>query len=293
MHLQRSAWWSFLLAIVLVNVIGAALGAEPSCECSKGLPYSLFAFDNGLGGIAEPAKVLKELGYGGMGASGLNISPLVQQYQAAGLKVFSTYFNAMVDQTPGYEPQLKTAVEQLKGTGVVLWLTLRGGKPGENDDGAAAVVREIAALAEPSGLQVALYPHTGFYAATTADALRVARKVDRKNVGVSINLCHELMTGGQDKLDETIRDAMPLLFMVSINGADRKQPGYGWDHLIQPLGRGDFDVYRFLKKLKAAGYRGPIGLQCYAVAGDKAENLRQSMKAWKDYSERLAGEETK
>ncbi|MGO8745869.1 MAG: hypothetical protein ACLQNE_07750 [Thermoguttaceae bacterium] len=49
-------------------------------------------------------------------------------------------------------------------------------------------------------------------------------------------------------------------------------------------------VCGFLRKLKAAGYRSPIGLQCYAVQGDKRENLRQSIKAWKGYSSCLATE---
>ena len=75
---------------------------------------------------------------------------------------------------------------------------------------------------------------------------------------------------------------------MSINGADVKQPGYSWDRLIQPLGQGDFDVCDFLKKLTDAGYRGPIGQQCYAVKGDPVENLKQSIKAWKEYSARLA-----
>jgi sugar phosphate isomerase/epimerase len=98
------------------------------------------------------------------------------------------------------------------------------------------------------------------------------------------------MTDQGAKLDETIREVAPYLFVVSINGADVKQPGYSWDRLIQPLGRGDFDVCGFLRKLKAAGYRGPIGLQCYAVPGDKLENLRQSIKTWRKYSARLAAE---
>jgi sugar phosphate isomerase/epimerase len=126
--------------------------------------------------------------------------------------------------------------------------------------------------------------------ATTADALRLVKQADRQNLGATINLCHELMTDQGPQLDATIRAAAPYLFLVSINGADAKQPGFSWDRLIQPLGRGDFDVGGFLKKLKAAGYRGPIGLQCYAVKGDAAENLRQSSGAWKEYSARLAAE---
>jgi len=284
-HHQRTFPWALLSAAILLAMLnGTAPAAEP------GLPNPFFVFSNGLGGIADPPKVLDELGYAGVGISGLNVLGAVQQYERAGLKVFNTYVGCRLDKTPAYDPQFKQAIEELKGTGVVLWLTVLGGKYGQEDDKAGDVLREIADLAATSDLRVALYPHAGFYVATTADALRLAKKADRKNLGVSINLCHELMTDQGPKLDETIREAAPHLFVVSINGADVKQPGYSWDRLIQPLGQGDFDVCSFLAKLKAIGYRGPIGLQCYAVKGDKLENLRQSIKAWNEYRARLGAE---
>lgn len=278
---------TLLLAAVVWLPTGST-GAEPPAAGSQAACcWPLFAFDNGLHGIPDPPRLLKELGYAGMGASGLKVGGLIRQYQQAGLKVFSTYVGCTLDKTPAYDPQFKEAIGELKGTGVILWLTVLGGKHGQEDDKAAAVVREIADMAEPAGLRIALYPHTGFYVATTADALRVAKKVDRKNVGVTINLCHELMTDQGPKLDATIREAAPNLFLVSINGADVKRPGFGWDRLIQPLGRGDFDVCAFLRKLKDAGYQGPIGQQCYAVKGDAAENLKQSMAAWRTYCAQL------
>jgi sugar phosphate isomerase/epimerase len=283
-----------LLAVAVGTAIPAAgaespasPGAKPEC-C-----WPLFVFDNGLHGIQDPPKLLKELGYAGMGASGLEIGGLIKQYQAAGLRVFSTYVGCHLDKTPAYDPRFKTALREWKGTGVILWLTVLGGKYGQDDAKAVAVVGEIADLAAGSGLRVALYPHTGFYVATTADALRIVKKADRKNLGATINLCHELMTDQEANLDATIREAAPHLFLVSINGADSKQPGTGWDRLIQPLGRGSFDVCGFLKKLKAAGYRGPIGQQCYAVKGDPVENLKQSIRAWREYCARLAVAEPK
>jgi sugar phosphate isomerase/epimerase len=281
------------LIVVAIGMASPAAGAEspasPGAKSRECWPF--FAFDNGLHGIQDPPKLLKELGYAGMGASGLKIGELIKQYQDAGLKVFSTYVGCHLDKTPAYDPELKEALREWKGTGIVLWLTVLGGKYGQDDAKATAVVGEIADLAEGSGLRVALYPHTGFYVATTADALRVVKKADHKNLGATINLCHELMTDQGPKLDATIREAIPHLFLVSINGADSKRPGTGWDRLIQPLGRGNFDVCGLLKKLKAAGYRGPIGLQCYAVKGDSAENLKQSIRAWREYCARLAATE--
>ncbi len=284
--MQYSRSISIALAVLLGAVLWLprhAMGAEPAAAAC----WPFFVFDNGLHGIQNPPKLLKELGYAGMGASGLKVGDLVKQYEQAGMKVFSTYVGCQLDKTPNYDPQFKEAIAELKGTGVILWLTVLGGKYGQEDEKAASVVREIADLAEPAGLRIALYPHTGFYVATTADALRVVKRVDRKNVGATINLCHELMTDQGPKLDATIREAAPHLFLVSINGADVKRPGYSWDRLIQPLGRGDFDVCAFLQKLKEAGYTGPIGQQCYAVPGDAAANLKQSIAAWRRYCVRL------
>jgi hypothetical protein len=37
----------------------------------------------------------------------------------------------------------------------------------------------------------------------------------------------------------------------------------------------------------AAGYKGPIGLQCYQVPGDIEDNLRRSMAAWRKFQDRM------
>ena len=156
----------------------------------------------------------------------------------------------------------------------------------------SAGVRELADVAAEVELKVSIYPHSGFYAATAREAVRIVKQVDRKNVGVTLNLCHELMAGNADEMPQIIDEVAPYLSVVTINGADHKKKGQkmGWDRLIQPLGQGSFDVYGHLKKLKAVGYGGPVGLQCYGLKSDPAVHLKQSSEAWKAYSARLAAE---
>ena len=91
-------------------------GAAPAAE--SGLPNPFFVFSNGLDGVQDPPKVLKDLGYAGVGVAGLNVIPAVKQYEKAGLKVFNTYVGCRLDKTPAYDPQLKKAIQELKGTGV-------------------------------------------------------------------------------------------------------------------------------------------------------------------------------
>jgi sugar phosphate isomerase/epimerase len=275
--------------------------AAPTAEEARKLELTnpFFAFDNGAGrGKLPPAtqaKMLAELGYDGIGYTGTGgIPAMLEALDGEGLKMFSTYVGATVGpQGPSYDPGLKHAIEQFKGRDVCLWLFIRGGKPSgdEHDEQAVAMVREIAAMAADAQLRVVLYPHVGFYVARVEDALRIAEKVDRENVGVAFNLCHFLKLDDEKNLEGLLGRAMPRLFLVSINGADGGDTiRMGWDRLIQTLDQGDFDVYLFLKALRRLGYDGPIGLQCYGIRGEPRENLRRSMAAWQDFVRRMADE---
>ena len=268
--------WGLLLSVTL----GQGLSSGEAKQVRKNL---FFAFDNGVGrgqwSIAQQADILKELGYTGIGYTGTNDLPeRLRLFKSKGLRVFSLYVPCYPDREEAYSPQLVEAMQQLDGTDAMLWLTVQGKT---TDQQAVRVLQELADAARPHGVKIALYPHFGLYVATTEDALRLAKLADRQNLGVSINLCHELRSGNGAKLSEIVKAAAPHLFLVSINGADNEG---GWDKLIQTLDRGAFDLRPFLKQLKTVGYTGPVGLQCYNVKGDIRENLKRSMKAWSKLS---------
>lgn len=249
-----------------------------------------FAFDNGVGrGIwtsEGQAKCLAELGYAGISyQDDKQLDARLASFAARGLKIFNLYVPCYVDKDPAFSPELLTTIDRLKGTGVDLWLTVQG--RAEDDTNAVKAIRELADRAAQSGVRVALYPHAGFHVATLDDALRVLSKVERDNIGVTFNLCHELKAGNAARFDALLEQAAPHLYYVSINGADHEGD---WNRLIRPLGEGDFDVYGVLKTLKTLGYAGPIGLQCYNVQGDTRKNLEKSMAAWNGYQERLQSE---
>jgi len=120
------------------------------------------------------------------------------------------------------------------------------------------------------------------------DAVRVAEKVNRRNVGATFNLCHWLRVDDEKNMQSLIKLAMPYLFVVTINGAD--SDGEDWKELIQTLDRGSFDMHRFLTTLSDCGYTGPIGLQGYGIGGDAYDNLKRSMNAWRQLSKRIAAD---
>jgi sugar phosphate isomerase/epimerase len=242
--------------------------------------------------LAQQAELLKELGYDGAGHLWLgNVPERIQTLEAAGLKLFQIYFR--VEVTPGsrqpYDLSVKGILPLLKGHDTQLAALVTGGKPSDEsrDPRAVEVLREIADLAKSNGVKIALYPHVGDWLESVEDALRVAQKVDRQNVGIMFNLCHWLRTDPQRNYRPLLERAGPKLFAISINGADEFDTQPGWSRYIQPLDRGSFDLQAFLRTLRQVGYTGPIGLQCYGLSGDAREHLARSMAAWRQLNQKL------
>lgn len=253
-----------------------------------------FVFDNGL--PAQPPTttdtrldLVKSAGFDGLSWR-VDVPETVGQIldgaKRRGLKVHAIYANIdLKDGRPVLDPRLKEIITRCKGAGTVIWPTITS-KDFKNsdpagDDIAVAGLRELAGLSEASGLRVAIYPHVGLWCHRVEDALRLAKKVNRPDVGLTFNLCHALMDGAEDRIPALLEEVAPHLLVVSINGADSHAAERTWPHLIRPLGQGTYDVGIVLRKLEALGYKGPVGLQCYNVTGDPAVHLPASVAAWR------------
>ena len=129
-----------------------------------------------------------------------------------------------------------------------------------------------------------MYPHQNFWLEKVEDAIRLAEKSNRRNVGIIFNLYHWLKTDKPANMQTILAKASPYLLAVTINGTSEAGS-------IETLDKGTFDLYKFLKALKQVGFTGPIGLQGYGIGGDIRENLRRSMQAWRELSQRLAAED--
>jgi sugar phosphate isomerase/epimerase len=189
--------------------------------------------------------------------------------------------NIAPDKEP-YDKRLKEYMPLVKDRGVQFLLIMNGMKPSDpaGDERAVQIVRELADIAKPSGAEMLLYPHVNDWLETIEDCVRVAKKVDRPGVGVMFNLCHWLRASKDRDYESRLKAAMPYLKSVSINGAEEWDTEKGWAKYIQPLGRGNFDMGRFLKTLHRLGFKGPVGLQCYGIGGDVKDHLKESLDAW-------------
>ena len=241
---------------------------------------------------AECAEVLAELGYAGLGGRPATAKAHAAALQAKGLVFFNGYHVANFAYGEAQlSADLTQAVEDLAGTGGTLWLAINkvqfpaGMKmpPEYGDTVVVPQLRQLIAYATPKGVKVSLYPHAGFWAAQFETCARVAAKVDSPSLGVTFNLCHWLKVEGSERDPlPLIKDALPRLNFITINGADvGDTQKLGWDKLIQPLGRGTYDVGAFVSKARAAGYRGPFGFQGYGIKMEPKELLRETMEGWK------------
>jgi sugar phosphate isomerase/epimerase len=277
----------FLLTALIVLATAAA--------CAETNPF--FVFDNGLSSenlktIGAQLDLVQEVGFNGLSWRTDSLERVQQVLAGAnqrGLKVFVIYVNLdLKDRKLVYDPRLKEIIPLCKGTDTMIWPNItskqfKNSSP-DGDEIAVAGLRELADLCETHGVRIALYPHVGLWLHRVEDALRVVRKVNRKNVGLTFNLCHALSDGAEARIPALITEAAPHLFVATINGADSGAAKGGWARIIQPLDKGTFDVGAVLKQFKAVGFKGPIGLQCYNIKGDPKTLLTGSMAAWRKMS---------
>jgi sugar phosphate isomerase/epimerase len=281
---------TFQTAMLWLTLASAAGAAEPAAY--PFFPFCIDWHDAKKRTFEEQAAMLKELGYAGVGHIWLDkVAERIKSLDDAGLKLFQ--ITMTVDVGPGktpYDPRFKDVLALVKGRGVQFALLVNGMKPSDPsiDPHAVQILREMSDLARDTDAQLLLYPHLSSWVERIEDAVRVADKVDRPNVGVMFNLCHWLRVDKSRDYKPLLKLAMPRLWAVSINGADEFDDKPGWEKYIQPLDKGSFDVGKFLRTLKELGYRGPIGLQCYGIGGDARDHLARSMNAWRSLSKHLA-----
>lgn len=284
---------------IVMAVLGQALamdGAAAGLAAREAVPAKrpFFPFcidwhDAKKRGFAEQAVMLKELGYDGVGHIWLDkVEERLATLDAAGLRLYQITMQVSLapDKPPYDQARFRQVLEAVKGRGVQFLLIMNGAKASDaaQDGRAVEIVREMAELAKPGGSELLLYPHTGDWIERIEDAVRVAKQVDRPNVGVMFNLCHWLRVSPDRDYRTRLAEAMPYLRAVSINGADERDDRAGkpnWERYIQPLDSGSFGQAAFLKALRGLGFSGPVGLQCFGIGGDAREHLARSLAAWK------------
>lgn len=243
-------------------------------------------------------QLLKERGYGGVMLS-LKDDPnrwkhlpvYLEELKKAGMHL--TAIHARFYLEDGTYPQvIKDNLPLLKGSKVVLVPSVGSrSKMDRKDPKAVAIavkiLREMSDDAKKYELGgIAPYMHIGNWIETIQDNVRIAKEVNRRNVGVMFHLHHWQAVGGREhaKLKADLLAAKPYLLIVVIQGTDIDKA----THKI--VGEGTFDMVPMIKALREMDYRGPLGTMGYTQAGDIPGKLKSASKAWeKIKAESLAG----
>jgi len=267
----------------------------------RSLKNPFFIFNNGMNKQGQPfipydeqASILKKYGFDGIEHRETEgILELKDALNKNGLKIFADYMKIDIDQQEPYLPEWKQVIPKLKGTGIILWVHIHSAKYKPSDAAAdeliIPILQELADFSKPYGIRLAIYHHAGFIAEKAEDSYRIASKCNRENIGSVFNLCHFLKTDSEVNLENVINLTLPKLFAVSISGADAGDTrNMNWDRLIQPLGKGTFDVYRVVELLVDKGFKGPIGVQCFNLKEAPETYLKQSSEAIKAFKQKYS-----
>ncbi|MCP4451296.1 MAG: TIM barrel protein [Planctomycetes bacterium] len=289
----------------IIVVLTSLMCASPVFGQAKQLDNVFYCFNNGIRtlpnapkSLADQASLIKKIGFDGLsGHIGDDYWARRKALDNAGVDMPEIYWGMtlMDDGHIEYKEGIKEIIKDSKDRNLLVALFLNAktymNHKSEGDKIFAGGIQALADFAAPYQVKVAIYPHANNYSETLAHSVKMAKQINRRNVGVIFNTCHLLKVEGEEGWKEKAQKALPYLFMVSINGADAGDTQkMGWDQLIQPLGEGTFDTYALVKFFKDNGYHGKFGLQCYNIKQDCKAALTQSMDTWRAYQTRYAEE---
>ncbi|NIP96147.1 MAG: sugar phosphate isomerase/epimerase, partial [Akkermansiaceae bacterium] len=177
-----------------------------------------------------------------------------------------------------YPQVIKDNLPLLKGSKVVLVPSVGSRTKMDRRDPKAVgmavrILREMSDDAKEYDLGgIAPYMHIGNWIETIDDNVRIAKAVNRRNVGVMFHLHHWQAVGGRkiEKLRADLLAAKPYLMIVVIQGTDRDKA----THKI--LGEGSYDMVPLVRVLREMDYRGPLGTMGYTQRGEIPAKLERA-----------------
>ena len=233
-------------------------------------------------------KLLKERGYGGIMLSlkddpgrWKNLPAYLEAMEEHGTRLTAIHARFYIED--GTYPQvIKDNLPLLRGTKVILIPSVgsRTKMDRKNPEAVAMAVRILREMSDDAKKYdlggIAPYMHIGNWIETIDDNVRIAKAVNRRNVGVMFHLHHWQAVGGREitKLRADLLNAKPYLMIVVIQGTDQNKA----THKI--LGEGDYDMVPLVKALREMDYRGPLGTMGYTQKGDIPAKLTRAYIAW-------------
>ena len=143
----------------------------------------------------------------------------------------------------------------------------------------AKVMSDAAAYAQNKGIKLAMKPHGGISGASS-EILRVIKAVNHENFSIWYDAGNIIYYTGKDPVAEIDSIA------EHITGFCAKDCGEPKGDVMIQFGLGKVDFISVFKKLKSAGFNGPVMVECCKV-GQTPEETMANARANREFLERV------
>ncbi len=214
------------------------------------------------------------------------LATLKQKIAARGLKVNMTALRVQAAK-PLAEAIADTRkqIENAKTVGVEFALTFGEDKP-ENYANYFKIMSDAAAFAQERGIKLVMKPHGGG-SGSSAEILTAIKTVNHANFKIWYDAGNIIYYTGKDPVEELkpivqhVTGFCAKDCSVEVDAAGKRKP----DVMIQ-FGAGKVDFLPVFKTLKAAGFNGPLMVECCKIGATAAETTANA-KANREFLEKV------
>jgi len=158
------------------------------------------------------------------------------------------------------EPRLLTAFQACAEIGIPVVNIGPGGKAGDEDSLRASIelMGKLAARAAGYGVTLCVKAHVGAAIYSTPTTLRAMAEISSPGFGIDMDPSH-IYRAGEDPV-EALRQVVRGVKHIHIRDCVPREGGPGAPEL-QACGRGNIDLFGYVRVLAEAGYQGPVDLE--------------------------------
>jgi sugar phosphate isomerase/epimerase len=258
-------------------------------------------FFNSLGVYLWNARceILSELGFDGTyltlwsEAAWANLEEARHSRERFGIEVAGIYWTLDLDDRGGANSLFAEALRDEKRVAEAtrFEIAIVGSEQfGVEDERLAHWLGQILDAAQERNLEIALYPHAGFWLETLEQATQIAQRFAHEHLQVVFCGYHWFDAQGErgrKYLQRSLEDAAPFLSSANLCGSTARRENGRRACSIELIGRGELDNFAVLSALRGVGFSGWLGLQGFGIGGDAYANLRESIANLRDVLARV------
>ncbi|MFD2727139.1 TIM barrel protein [Hyunsoonleella rubra] len=258
---------------------------------AQGIDKSLYAFDFKMDSLTIPqrAELFDKLGYSGTTFIVKNDKQIkklqdylkTEAFSSGKLSIPVVYFPFNSSNDSEKENKLWRKALSALPKGTDLWVIIL--KKDATKEKTLALLKNMTTEAQKSSRNIVIYPHDNCFIESAEEAIPYIEELNAPNLYLTLHLCHELRAGNGNRLLDVAIKSAPYLKFASISGSNitmfDNDKG-NWSDAIKPLGKGDFDVSKFISVLQKIKFQGKTMLHTFGIEEAPKEHLSHSIKKW-------------